>query len=194
MLGLLSRCICHCSLTRLLVFLTMAVAVVDSAAAVGWGRDAKNREASVVQPRNLAVAGYVEYVRIYPENIRLEARMDTGATTSSLNALHPERFRRDGRSWIRFDIFDPDDGERLLTLEREVIRTVRVIRHDGNHQSRPVVRMGFCIGSTYREGEVTLIDRSELTYQLLVGRNHMKDVVLVDSGLTHILKPDCPGR
>jgi len=144
------------------------------------------------EPENLHIAGYIERVTIHPENITFKARMDTGATTSSLNALNQERFERDGAEWIRFDVIDPENEDRRITLEREVVRNVRIVRHSGNHQRRAVVRMGFCIGSHYREEEVSLVDRSSFTYQMLVGRNHMRGAILVDSSRRYLQKPQCP--
>jgi len=141
--------------------------------------------------QKMTIAGYIERVTIYPEDITVDARMDTGATSSSLNALDQERFKRDGADWVRFKIIDPDDKNKKITFEREIVRNVRILRHDGNHHLRPVVSMGFCIGSHYRQEDVTLQDRSKLTYQLLVGRKHMRDAVLVDSSSKHLLDPKC---
>ena len=150
-----------------------------------------DRKASV---KKMEVAGYVERVTIYPENLTFEARMDTGATSSSLNALDQERFKRDGADWIRFNVIDPDDKDKKITFEREIVRNVRILRHDGNHHLRPVVSMGFCMGTHYRQEDVTLQDRSKLTYQLLVGRKHLRNAVLVDSSSKHLLDPKCSKR
>ncbi|ACL74008.1 protein of unknown function DUF785 [Thioalkalivibrio sulfidiphilus HL-EbGr7] len=146
-------------------------------------------------PRDLAelsIHGWVEQVVLKPENIRLNAKMDTGATTSSLNALNKEIFERDGEEWIGFDIVNPRDENDKVRLERKIVRYVRIIRHDGNHQRRPVVNMGICMGEHYRESEISLIDRTELTYQALIGRNHMEGLVLVDSGHKNLQAPRCP--
>ncbi|AWB35666.1 hypothetical protein DBV39_05700 [Orrella marina] len=156
------------------------------------GQASSDKPGKSVRTKDLAIAGYVENVKIFPENLTFESRMDTGATTSSLNALNQKRFERAGKEWIRFDVIDPENDNKKVTLEREIVRNVRILRHDGNHQRRPVVRIGFCIGSSYREGDVSLQDRTELSYQLLVGRNHMKNLVLIDSAHKHLLGPDCP--
>ncbi|MBK1672111.1 hypothetical protein CKO35_02105 [Ectothiorhodospira shaposhnikovii] len=142
-------------------------------------------------PEQLHIMGWVERVEIQPEGIQLKAKMDTGATTSSLNALNKEIFERDGREWIAFDIIDPENAQNTVRIEREISRYVRILRHDGNHQRRPVVRIGLCMGEIYREAEMSLIDRTQLTYQALVGRNHMKGLILVDSSRTRTQTPAC---
>ncbi|TVR01078.1 MAG: hypothetical protein EA399_02735 [Desulfovibrionales bacterium] len=137
------------------------------------------------------IHGWVERIEILPEGISLKARMDTGATISSLNALNKEYFRRDGKRWIAFDINDPEDKDTFVRIERPLIRHLRIVRHDGDFQRRPVVSMGLCIGPHYREEEMSLTDRTQLIYQVLVGRNHMGGIILVDSAETFLHRPNC---
>lgn len=140
---------------------------------------------------SVAILGAVENVHIMEEDIVLEARMDTGATSSSLNALNKERFEKDGEDWIRFEVIDPEDEETRITLERPIERIVRIRRHSGESQERPVVRMEFCIGNQLLIADTSLIDRTALTYQALIGRSHMAGHILVDSGAEHLQAPDC---
>ncbi|TVP89569.1 MAG: hypothetical protein EA347_03990 [Thioalkalivibrio sp.] len=137
------------------------------------------------------IHGWVERIEILPEGISLKAKMDTGATTSSLNALNKERFERDGERWIAFDIIDPEDADNTVRVERPITRHVRIVRHDGEFQRRPVVAIALCIGPHYREEEMSLIDRTQLNYQALVGRNHMNGIILVDSSETFLHRPRC---
>ncbi|WP_051074679.1 MULTISPECIES: RimK/LysX family protein [unclassified Thioalkalivibrio] len=142
-------------------------------------------------PSSLAILGTVEDVKIPAEGIVLEARLDTGATSSSLNALNKEKFERDGDEWIRFDVVDPDDEDAYITLERPIERNVRIRQHSGESQERPVISMEFCIGDQRIKGDTTLIDRTNLTYQALIGRTHLAGHILVDSGAEHTHRPDC---
>lgn len=147
---------------------------------------------SATSTQALEIAGYVEKVQIAGTDLVFDARLDSGATTSSLNALDIERFERDGKDWVRFDVVDPKDKEKRIALEYPVKRNVRIVRHDGNHQNRPVIQLPLCIGSHERLEDVSLVDRSELTYQLLVGRNHMRGAILIDSGKRFMHEPRCP--
>lgn len=143
------------------------------------------------EPDVRTIHGWVERIEILPEGISLKAKMDTGATTSSLNALNKQTFRRDGKRWIAFDIIDPEDADNTVRIERPITRHVRIVRHDGELQRRPVVSIGLCIGPHYREEEMSLIDRTQLNYQALVGRNHMRGIILVDSAETFLQRPRC---
>lgn len=143
-------------------------------------------------PMDLQVLGYVEYAEILEDpRLRMRARLDTGALTSSLNALNRKRFERDGEKWIRFDVIDPDDEDKLIRFERPIVRNIRVLRHDGDHQRRAVVEMRICVGGVSRRTQVSLIDRTELTFQLLIGRRFMENRILVDSSLRTTTDPRC---
>jgi hypothetical protein len=143
------------------------------------------------EPDTRSIFGWVERIEILPEGIPLKAKMDTGATTSSLNALNKEYFRRDGKRWVAFDIIDPQNPDNSVRLERRITRYVRIIRHDGDRQRRPVVTIALCMGDIYREEEMNLVDRTELNYQALVGRNHMAGVIVVDPAETFMQRPRC---
>ena len=81
------------------------------------------------KPGELEILGYIEKVRFDNPSIELNAKLDSGATTSSLNALNKESFEKDGKEWIRFDVIDPEDEDNLVTFEAPVVRTVRIRRH-----------------------------------------------------------------
>lgn len=151
-------------------------------ALVSVGAAAGHREAGML--------GYVERVRLPDPGIVVEAKLDTGAKTSSLSAQIIKKFRRDGRRWVRFRLIDPDSGQSHIIV-RERVRTVAIIQHDGERQIRPVVRMPLCIAGHRIETEVSLIDRSEFSYPLLLGRNTLAPIALVDPGTTHLSEPDC---
>lgn len=132
------------------------------------------------------ILGYAEYIQIHPENLLIEARLDSGATTSSLNAEDLARFERDGEDWVRFKTYNPET-EDYIEFERKVTRVVRIRRHEGEEpQERPVVLLEVSLAGIRQEKEFSLIDRSNFDYQALIGRNFLSDVILVDSAETFI--------
>ena len=127
-------------------------------------------ETSPVRP-NKQIIGEVENVYLQPPGVILKARIDTGATTSSLNALNIQLFERDGEEWVRFDLPGPDD-ENATTLERPLVREVVIIQSDSHQgEERPVVEMELRIGTVVQMTEFTLSDRTHLEFPVLVGRN-----------------------
>lgn len=124
------------------------------------------------------VIGQVEPVLLLPSELVLPARIDTGAAVSSINAQDMTFFERDGKSWVRFAMLNPDDGD-AVTIERPVNRYTDV-RVGGELQNRPVVSMTLVMGPLEEQLDVNLADRSGYAYQVLVGRNFLKDRVVVD--------------
>lgn len=136
-----------------------------------------------------AVAGWVEYVVLYPGGLRLRAKLDTGARTSSLDATDIETFTNEDREWVRFRVTNAE-GESIV-IERPVLREAIIKRHFGRRQRRPVITLTLCIGDILEEAEVNLVDRSGFLYQMLVGRSMLKGDFVVDPGRTFRLKPRC---
>jgi len=126
------------------------------------------------------IVGRQENVWLEDFQITLSARIDTGAETASLDARNIEEFERDGSPWVRFDIMRPDSGE-SVTLEREVDRIARILQSSSEKpERRAVISLGIVIGDIRQRAEFTLSDRSHLDYQILIGRNILQDLMVVD--------------
>ncbi|MGH8530101.1 MAG: ATP-dependent zinc protease family protein [Nevskiales bacterium] len=140
------------------------------------------------------IMGWVESVRLEPWGFKFRARMDTGAKTSSMSARKVELFQQDGDPWVRF-IFDyqEDRGakEHHVSIERPVLRMARIKRHDGKLQARPVVEMELCINGQVHHEQFSLVDRTSLNYPVLLGRDALKDIAIIDPAATFLTKPDC---
>ena len=140
------------------------------------------------QPEKLVV-GRHEQVWLEDIQLALPARIDTGAETASLDARNIERFERNGKRWVRFEILHPDTGE-ALQLERRLKRTVSIIQSNTSEaERRPVIKLGITMGHVTQSAEFTLSNRSHLDYQLLIGRNILKDVMVVDVSKINVAPP-----
>ena len=137
-----------------------------------------------------AIFGHVERVIISEKGFSLKARLDTGAQTSSLDAHNIVRLRRGDVRYVRFDVMDPDTGD-FVTLERPLVRNVRIRQHTAPPMRRPVVKMWLCLGHKVREVEVNLTSRSDFLYPLLIGRSAMRGSIVVDPELTFTARPQC---
>jgi hypothetical protein len=142
------------------------------------------------EPLDLQILGWVENARLSDPGMDLKAKLDTGAETSSLDARILKKFRKSGKRWVRFAVTDRDSGEEFVIV-RERVRTIGVVQHDGSRQTRPVVTLEICIAGRLLNTEVSLIDRSEFNYPLLLGRSALDSFALVDAGNTFLSQPDC---
>ena len=145
----------------------------------------------LLSAQDRTVVGWVEEIVICPGHMVLHAKLDTGARCSSLNAQNMTLFKRQGVSWVRFEVVDRSG--RTETFEKPVIRTVRIKDHIRPADRRPVIRLGICLGNYYKEAEVNLTDRSEFKYQILVGRSFMAGHFSVDPSIKYSRPPSCAG-
>jgi hypothetical protein len=107
------------------------------------------------------VVGAVEEVVLRSPNgeRKVLARIDTGAKLSSLDAKIAE--------------------ELGLT---DATRTQK-IRSSHGRSERPVVNVKVVVGGVEHLSEFTVIDRSHMKYQVLIGRNVLENGFLVDASL-----------
>jgi len=133
------------------------------------------------------IVGGIETISFTSQDskIRYAARIDTGATSSSLDARNISRFERDGDSWVRFDLFV--DDQHHSSVERPVVRWVRIFQSTTEEgERRPVVNMSYTLGDTEDTAEFTLTDRSHLEFSALIGRNLITDRMIVDVSSNYI--------
>jgi hypothetical protein len=130
------------------------------------------------------VVGEVEDVILMPWGIKLPARIDTGAATSSLDAQ--ELKVEDGFAEFKLS---KRHGGALLRLP---VVDWRHIRSSEARERRPIVEIEFCIGSKRVRTKVNLNDRSMVKYPLLIGRNTLKENFVVDCMQERCSPPACP--
>ncbi len=136
--------------------------------------------------------GWLERVRIWPGEIVLAAKLDTGADHSSLHTSEMRVFSRRGAKWVRCTV-DNGEGDKAA-IELPVLRTARIRRHGGSYEERLVVRVEVCLGKILRHAEVNLVDRTALEFRMLIGRSFMKDRIIVDPAVEYTSEPSCGKR
>ncbi|WP_187170416.1 ATP-dependent zinc protease family protein [Salidesulfovibrio onnuriiensis] len=141
-----------------------------------------------VKFENLLIIGQKEYVYFDQLKMKLPARIDTGATTSSIDATDLQQYERDGEDWLRFTITDPASGKAVV-LERPLKRTVRIKQHEGDGQRRYVVELQVQLGSQKCTTEFSLTDRSDFKMPVLIGRSLLHGRAVVDVTREYITSP-----
>jgi hypothetical protein len=129
---------------------------------------------------NKLVVGRVEWLWIEAINRVYEARVDTGATTSSISAQEITPFEKDGKRWVRFKLA-PDDSDDGFEIEAPLVRYVRIRQASSDQlDRRPVAALTVRLGKMTEVAEFTLTDRTQMTYPILLGRSFLRDVAVVD--------------
>lgn len=144
----------------------------------------------IVHPYELPIYGWVEWACILPDAVRMKAKLDSGAKTSSISAHDIVHFERDGQRWVRFLMDNPETGL-SIEMERPLSRRVRIIRHESEPQRRPVVELEVIIGDVHQKVEFSLIDRNNFIYPILIGRNFMRGKLLLDTDNTFLAPRAC---
>ncbi len=134
--------------------------------------------------KEIFTVGEVEDVIILPWGIKLPARIDTGAATSSLDA-------RDLKVTNKVAEFKLPKKYGDLQLKLPIVEW-RGVRSADAREQRPVVEITLCMGPRKIRTHVTLNDRSGVKYPLVVGRNVLKENFVVDCTQSNCLPPSCP--
>ncbi|MEH6528387.1 MAG: RimK/LysX family protein, partial [Porticoccus sp.] len=136
---------------------------------------------------NLPIVGGVESVVVEPSGFKYEARVDTGAESSSIHAENIQLIERDGKRYVQFSLLNPETNE-PIELERRLRRKVLIKQQQGEWERRYVVKLWLTLGEIRELVDVTLSNRAGFEYSVLVGRNLLTDTAIVDVSQQHILK------
>lgn len=138
------------------------------------------------------VIGEKEWVLVEPGDLVFEARIDTGADTSSIHAEDIQLIEKDGKRWVRFTLTDPATKAKI-PLERLLHRRIMVKQKTEDMTDRRyVVRMWVTLGETRTWLDVSLSDRNDFEFPVLIGRNMLMDSFAVDVSTHHTLPKPAP--
>lgn len=120
-----------------------------------------------------------------------KAKIDTGARTSALHAFYVEPFQRNGRDWVRFGLHPhQDDIDTQVECEARVVDRRKVTDSGGHAEMRYVISTRLKLGATEFNAELTLTDRENMRFRMLLGRRALKGRFLVDSNQSFLLGGD----
>ncbi len=133
------------------------------------------------------ILGEIEAVYFLAEERTINARVDTGAETSSLGVYKLVEFERDGKAWVRFKLKKTKSAP---SYEYPISGRATIKQRDQNtSDDRLEVRMDIRLGDKrFVKQTFNLADRSYLDYQALIGRSFLQDIAIVDTALKHNLK------
>jgi hypothetical protein len=164
---------------RAIIFWVLAAAWI----LLTWGR-AETVQAKEGEER-LSI-GVLENVVLLPWKIKMPARIDTGAATSSLDARELKIIEEQAEFKL-----PPKYGGRKISLP---IVGWKVVRSAAAKGRRPIVEIDFCIGPKMIRAQVNLNNRSQMRYPLIIGRNLLLENFVVDCSRSYCAPPSCPSE
>ncbi len=116
----------------------------------------------------------------------IPAKIDTGARTSSLHAHVLDDFVRDGERFVRFAV---DWGGERHFCEAIHVDVRGITSSNGDKQTRFVIKTPLTIGKLRFRAEISLADRSQMQFPMLIGRSALRRRMVVDSGHSWLQSP-----
>lgn len=111
----------------------------------------------------------------------LDAKLDTGAYTSSLHCHKVKRYQKEGREWVRFFVLDPDHPEYEEKEFHSPVHNVKKVRSsNGQLQTRVIIKQKTVFAGRKSQIRLSLADRTEMKYPVLIGRRFLSGTYLVD--------------
>lgn len=111
----------------------------------------------------------------------IKARIDSGAKTSSIHAFNILPFRREGQTWVSFEIHPIQNNRRtVIRCERPVIDKRVIKSSSGLGETRYVISAPLKFGDELWEIELTLANRDSMGFRMLLGREAMHNRLIVD--------------
>ncbi len=135
------------------------------------------------------IAGWREWVALPQADIDwIKAKLDTGARSSALHAFGVHEFERDGEAWVRFGVHPWQRTAADEVIMELPVHDRRSIRSSSGHtQRRYVVLMKIRMLGHDVTAEVTLTNRDEMGFRMLIGRQALRQgSIVVDSGRSFV--------
>ena len=133
------------------------------------------------------VVGWREWVALPQLNIpAIKAKVDTGARTSALHAFCLESFSEQGQLKVRFGIHPLQGRTDIVRLCVASVIDQRLVTDSGGHrEERYVIETPLRIGTMEWPIEVTLTNREEMRFRMLLGRTALRKHMMIDPALSY---------
>jgi len=129
------------------------------------------------------IIGWREWLAVPSLNIpAIKAKIDTGARTSALHAFFTERFNLGGERMIRFGIHPLQNNNDFEIICEAPIVDERIVTDSGGHSElRYVILAELSFQNVTWTAEITLTNRDNMKFRMLLGRTALAGRFLVDS-------------
>jgi hypothetical protein len=118
----------------------------------------------------------------------LPVRVDTGAKTSSIHVDNIEKIMKNGKPYVKFDIHpNAHNVDSIIACSAPISDIRNVKSSNGTVEQRYVIKTKMKLGSDTWPIEITLTDRSDMSYLMLLGREAIGKRFLVDPSKVFII-------
>lgn len=135
----------------------------------------------IIQDKEL-VFGWQEWVELPGLGLpAVQAKIDTGARSSSIHAFMIEPYGRANKPRVRFGVHPiPDQPDITVFCSAELVGQREITSSNGETELRYIIRTPMRIGGQEWPIEISLTNRESMQYRMLVGRTALRDNIIVD--------------
>lgn len=138
---------------------------------------------SAAKKHRIRLIGRREFVNIPALGINgIEAKIDTGAYTSSLHCEKISIEQEDGKDVLCFTI-EPGENAKVFRFEQYAQKKIK--NSGGEMEERYVIKTIVNIGKKSILSIISLSNRDNMRYPLLIGRRLLKQKFLIDVSRVH---------
>jgi hypothetical protein len=122
--------------------------------------------------------GWVEWLSLPELKVNLiKAKIDTGARTSALHTFKIETFKKDGNDWVRFWVHPNQDDYLNEVICESLLKDQRSVTNSGGStEHRYVIETTVKMADKSWPIEITLTNRDEMKFRMLLGRQGMQEL------------------
>tara|TARA_R110002072_G_scaffold64203_2_gene159186 strand:- start:26286 stop:26738 length:453 start_codon:yes stop_codon:yes gene_type:complete len=134
--------------------------------------------------KEMKVIGWREWLSLPDLGIKeIKTKVDTGARTSSLHAFDMEKYKRGGKDFIKFKVHpEQDNSKKTISCKSQILEYRKVKSSNGQSELRPVILTTVKLLDEEWPIEITLTNRDEMGFRMLLGRASIKNKFLVNVG------------
>lgn len=134
----------------------------------------------LAKPHKLKIIGRREYVNFPLLNIEhVEAKIDTGAYTCAIDCNHIQIKKEDDKKILSFRLFNNE------TYHVEEFTRKKIKNSFGEMEERYIIKTLISIGRKRIKTTISLSDRGNMRYPVLIGRRLLKGKFIVDVNLIY---------
>ena len=135
------------------------------------------------------VVGWREWVALPDLHVpEIKVKIDTGAKTSAVHAYDIASFQKDGTPFVGFYLHPIQEQERPeIWCEVPLLDERTITSSNGEQETRYVIETILSVGDDSWPIELSLANRDEMGFRMLLGRQAMRGRLIVDPDRSYCL-------
>ena len=137
------------------------------------------------------VVGWREWVALPALGVAaIKAKIDTGAKTSAIHAWKVHHYKSDGIEHLSFCLHPNQRDESEVACVARLLDVREITSSNGMRQKRFVIETDLEMGAHRYPIQLTLTNRDEMGFRMLIGRQALRPRWLVDPARSFLTRPN----